>query len=88
MKLCMERLIPVTKTPNSRFRLPPIETASDLTEAISALTQAVARGRLSAKEGESVAKIIESQRRTLETEEFDARLKVVEDARSHRREDD
>ena len=88
MKLCMERLIPVTKTPNSRFRLPPIETAADLTEAISALSQAVAHGRLSAKEGESVAKIIESQRRTLETEEFDVRLKVLEDARGKRPKED
>ncbi len=84
MKLCMERLIPVTKTPNSRFQLPSIDTAAELAEAISAVTRAVALGRLSAREGESVAKIIESQRRTLETEEFDARLKVLEEASGKR----
>ena len=35
MRLCMERLVPLAKEPNSRFRLPAVETAADLTEAIS-----------------------------------------------------
>jgi hypothetical protein len=78
MKLCMERLIPISKTPNSRFRLPGVETAAGLALAIAAVTRAVSRGRLSAKEGEAVAKIIESQRRILEAEEFDARLRALE----------
>ena len=81
MRLCMERLLPVAKTPNSRFRLPPVETAANLMEAISAVTRAVAGGRLSPQDGESVARILESQRRTLETEAFDARLKALEEAR-------
>jgi hypothetical protein len=79
MKLCMERLLPVSKTSNSRFQLPPIETAANLTVAISAVTRAVAGGRLSAKEGESVAKIIDSQRRNIEVTEFDARIRALED---------
>jgi hypothetical protein len=81
MRLCMERLLPLAKAPNSRFRLPPVATAANLMEAISAVTRAVAAGRLSAREGESVARIIESQRRMLETETFDARLRVLEGAR-------
>jgi hypothetical protein len=43
---------------------------------------------LSAQEGESVAKIIESQRRSIETVEFDARLKALEEARGKRRRED
>jgi hypothetical protein len=85
MRLCMERLLPVAKTPISRFRLPPVETAANLIEAISAVMRAVAGGRLSAQDGESVARIIESQRRTLETEEFDARLRVLEKTPQSRR---
>ena len=81
MRLCMERLLPLAKAQNSHFRLPPVETAANLMEAISAVTRAVAGGRLSAHEGESVARIIESQRRMLETETFDARLRVLEGAR-------
>jgi hypothetical protein len=78
MRLCMERLVPLAKEPNSRFRLPAVETAADLTEAISAVTEAVAEGELSAQEGESVARIVDSQRRNIEVEEFDARLKALE----------
>lgn len=79
MRLCMERLVPVAKEPNARFQLPAVETAANLTEAISAVTKAVSEGELSAQEGESVANIVESQRRNIEVREFDARLKVLEE---------
>jgi hypothetical protein len=81
LKLCMKRLVPVAKTPSSRFELPPTDTAAELTADISAVARAVSQGQLSAQEGEAVAKIIESQRRTLEAEEFDARLKALEERR-------
>jgi hypothetical protein len=80
MRLCMERLVPLAKEPNARFRLPAVETAANLTEAISAVTEAVAEGELSPQEGESVARIVESQRRNIEVGEFDARLKALEEA--------
>jgi hypothetical protein len=82
LRLCVERLVPVCKAPNSTFRLPPMQNAADLAKAISAVAQAVARGRLSASEGESVGRLIESQRRTLETETFEARIRALEKAQS------
>jgi hypothetical protein len=84
MRLCMERLLPVSKALNARFRLPPVDTAAGLSAAISAAMQAVAKGELSAQEGESVAKIIESQRRNIEAGEFDARIRILEEAASKR----
>ena len=82
LRLCMERLIPVCKAPNSRFRSPRVRTSADLTIALAAVFQAVARGHVSAQEGEAVARIIESQRRTIESGEFDARLRALEEAES------
>jgi hypothetical protein len=81
MRLCMERLLPVAKTPNSCFQLPPIGTAAELSAAIAAVVKAVSEGRLSAAEGESVARIIESQLRVFEAAEFDERLRFLEEAR-------
>ena len=78
MRLCVERLVPLAKAPNTRFRLPAVETAANLTEAISAVTVAVAEGEMSAQEGEAVARIVESQRRNIEVEEFDARIRALE----------
>lgn len=79
MRLCMERLVPLAKYPNASFEMPPVQTAASLTEAISAITEAVAEGELSAQEGESIARIVESQRRNIEVEEFDARLRSIEE---------
>jgi hypothetical protein len=81
MRLCMERLIPVLRAPLKRFVLPPVETAGQLKDAVSAVTQAVADGVLSAQEGESVARIIDTQRKNIEVAEFEARLKVLEGSR-------
>ena len=63
---------------NSRFRLPPLLTVSDLVKALPRVMQEVARGRLSAQEGKAIACMLDSQRRALETEEFDARLRALE----------
>jgi hypothetical protein len=79
----MERLVPLAKAPNASFQLPAVETAAGLTEAISAITEAVAEGELSPQEGESVARIVESQRRNIEVEEFDARLRNIEEGARH-----
>ena len=78
LKLCVERLVPLCKSANSRFRLPPLLTVSDLVKALPRIMQEVARGRLSALEGEAIASMLESQRHAIETEEFDARLKAIE----------
>jgi hypothetical protein len=82
MRLCMERLLPVAKAPNSCFPLPLVERAEHLSEAIAAIAKAVSEGRLSPLEGESVAKIVECQVRVFEAADFDARLRFLEGARS------
>jgi hypothetical protein len=78
LKLCIERLVAPCKSASSRFRLPPLGTLSDLLKAMPSIIQEVARGRLSAQEGEAIASMLDSQRRALETQEFDARLKAIE----------
>ena len=82
MRLCMERLIPPAKAKNVRFPLPPLKTAPELMEAIAGVMKAVTAGKLSPQEGESVARIIESQRKMMETEGYDARLRKLEEARA------
>lgn len=82
LKLCVERLVPLCKSSGSRFRLPPLLTVSDLVKALPRILQEVARGRLSAQEGEAIASMLDSQRHAIETEEFDARLKAIEQDRA------
>lgn len=75
MRLCMERLMPVSRT---RFKLGPVATPANLTNAISDVTQAVSEAELSPREGESVAKIVESQRRNFELHGIDVRIRALE----------
>jgi hypothetical protein len=84
LRLCMERLMPPCRAHNNRFRLPPIRTVADLVKALPVVAQAVARGRLSAQEGESISRMMEGQRRTIESEEFEKRLRALEKGRKSR----
>jgi hypothetical protein len=78
LRLCVERLVPIPKPPNSRFRLPPMRAPADLLKAFSALERAVASGQTSAQDGLAVAEIIERHRRAYETGEIDQRLRALE----------
>jgi hypothetical protein len=78
LRLCVERLIPICKPPNSRFKLPRLRTLADSSKALSALAREVAKGHVSAQEGESVARMIESYAR-LETEALDQRVGALEE---------
>jgi hypothetical protein len=84
LRLCMERLIPPCKVPNSRFRLLPIKTAAHLVKALPALAQEVARGRLSAQEGESIARLMECQQRAIEAVDYEKRIRWLEQSRNKR----
>jgi hypothetical protein len=78
MRLCMERLLPVAQRSNVEFWMPRVETAASLTEAGATVTEAVSSGVLSPQEGEAVAKMLESQRRNIETGELEGRVKGLE----------
>ena len=78
LRLCIERLIPVAKPPVNRFRLPPVGTVPELEKALPAVMQVVSRGQLSAQEGESFARMIDTQRRTVVDREYGERIDILE----------
>jgi hypothetical protein len=77
LRSCFERLIPIAKAPRCRFHLPPIRKPEDLPAANAAVAKALANGRISAFEGEALSRILVNQR-TMFDEDFDRRLRVVE----------
>jgi hypothetical protein len=79
MRLCMERLVPVAQASNVQFWMPRVETVESVKEATAATVEAVAEGLLSPQEGEAVARIVESQRRNIETVELEGRVKSLEE---------
>ena len=85
LRLCMERLMPPCKASSNRFRFPAVKTAADIGKALESVLQEVARGRLTAQEAQAIATVLESHRRTIESEEFAKRLEAVEQKTARRK---
>jgi hypothetical protein len=81
IKLVLERVAPLPRNRPVRFAMPPIETAADLGEAMGAILQAAADGELAPDEATSIASLIETRRRTIETLELEERITALEQNR-------
>lgn len=79
LRLCLERLAPPRKDAPVRFELPPMEGAENAAAAMGAILASVASGELTPSEATSLAGLVEVYRKTLETTELEARLKVLEE---------
>jgi Family of unknown function (DUF5681) len=81
LRLCLERISPVRRGRAITFPMPTIDTTADLGKAMGAILAGVANGMLTAEEGLTVANIVETKRRAIETIELDQRLSALERAR-------
>jgi hypothetical protein len=82
IKLCLDRLVPVRKDAPVSFDMPSMTNASDSAAAMSGVLQALASGDITPGEASSVAGVIETFRKTLETAELEGRILLLEKARS------
>jgi Family of unknown function (DUF5681) len=82
-EIILSRIWPVRKggRPVS-LQIPPIDTAADVVKALGVVATAVGAGDLTADEGISIATILESKRRALETSDLEARIVVLEKERT------
>ena len=78
LRLCLERLLPSRKDRPINFTLPKIKGAGDLTKALGAILEAVAKGEITPAEGQTLAGILEAYRKVLETADFEARISALE----------
>jgi hypothetical protein len=78
LRLCMERLIPPCKSAGPPFQMREVKSVEDLSSAFSTIFREVARGRMTAQDGQAISAALETRRRLAETEEFESRLEAVE----------
>lgn len=78
LRICLERILPARKDRPVSFALPDMKTAADAVGAMGAVANAVAGGELTPGEAAEFAKLIEVFTKTLETFEFEARLRKLE----------
>lgn len=79
LRLCLERIAPPRKSRPVTLRLPPVVTAEDVAGAQTAVINAAADGLIDLNEAVELAGLLESKRRSLETQLADERIKKLEE---------
>jgi hypothetical protein len=78
LRLCMERILPARREALFQLNLPKIRTTQDVNKAAEKVTQAMARGRMTASDGEKVMSILEMRFRIIDSAELESRLARLE----------
>lgn len=79
LRLCIERLLPPRRERPVHFTIPALNSATDASRAMAAITAAVSCGDLTAAEAGELSKLVESYVRTIEVTEIEHRLQALED---------
>jgi len=67
MRLCIERILTPCRERTVKFLLPPIESVGDISAAMQAVTSALAKGDITPGEAATIAAVVESFARSIET---------------------
>lgn len=79
LRLCLERIVPRAKdAPISGLKLPELNSAEDVLEAITLVARMLSEGELLPSEASSVCVVLEQYRRHYEITEIEIRLKKLE----------
>ena len=78
LRLCLERIAPPRKDAPVLFSLPEMKNAGDALTAINSIVQAVSNGDLTPGEATSMTGLIETFRKSAETEDLERRIARLE----------
>ena len=74
----MDRILPIKKERNISLDLKSLRGSQDALQSIETVLRAVADGEITPSEGQAVASLLETHRRTFEVEELEHRLEALE----------
>ena len=78
LRLCLSRILPVKRENPISLDMPALKDSQDSLRAIGTVLEAVGAGTITPSEGQAVASLLETHRRTFEIEELERRLEVLE----------
>ena len=78
LRLCFDRLYPPQKGRSIQMSLPPIKKAQDVVQGYEAILNAVSDGSITPDEASTIANVLESKRKAIETHEIEKRISVLE----------
>ncbi|MDR3521379.1 MAG: DUF5681 domain-containing protein [Acidocella sp.] len=77
-RLVLDRIAPPRKGSFVTLSLPKITDASDVLDALAAITAAASSGEITMEEAACLAGLVEGQRRAIETSDLEARIIALE----------
>jgi translation elongation factor EF-Tu-like GTPase len=77
-RIILDRIAPPRRGSPVSFKLPTIETAADISKALSAVMASVACGELTPDEATAISGLIETRRKVIETRELETRVIALE----------
>lgn len=78
LRVCLGHLLPPRKDRPIAVDLPKVGSTGDAAKAMGAILARVAEGELTPTEGQALAGLVESYRKTLEVENLEERLRALE----------
>lgn len=78
LRLCVDRIAPQVKDRTISLDLPSLSNAGDAVKVMASVVRAVAQGQITPTEGATVASLVDSFRRVLETKELERRILKLE----------
>ena len=78
LKLCLERICPPRKSRPISIDLPDVKTSEGVSLAQTSVVQAVGEGDITPEEGQVLSNILESRRKSIESEDHEQRLVELE----------
>ena len=80
MKIMMDRLIPPRRDRGIQLALPDVKTPKDVLNVIGTVIKSIGDGKLDADQAKTLARILEVQRKSIETVEIEQRITALEKA--------
>ena len=78
LRLCLERICPPRKSRPINIELPDVKTGEGVSQAQAVVVRAVGEGELTPEEGQVLSNILESRRKSIESEDHERRLYELE----------
>jgi hypothetical protein len=79
LRLCLEHLVAPRRERFVRFDLPALQSPADATRAMAGIAAAVACGEITLGEAAELARLVDGYIRAVEANEFDQRLRAIEE---------
>lgn len=84
LRLCLDRILPPRRERPINFILPSLRKPADAIDALAAITGAVSTTEITPSEAAELAKLVEAFVRTLEANDLDQRLRIIEASKGRR----